>query len=319
MNKEESYKETKEFICTGCGKTIVLTKFASQKTCRCDECKSNDIPVNQEIVAKALKKKPPKQRHVKQNTGNTKECQCIKCGNMVTVSKFMSAKKVLCSDCKGESTNTRYTRDNAPRLKIDSSKIDRSKLAPIEEYEVNDAIIANRNLRNVKCPSCGHEYVTPLSIVDWSQFGLIIQYQCPECLLTMTVSEQARRRLGRYSPSKRFDYTGQQIKELGISYTNHSRLANIVEKLITKLEDNNIEIGDDIEYPPYRWKNDRPVPTGFVIPPKDVWIDTIDKICKLVECADHTADDIHISKESADMLVNKLRNILKGENNGDNE
>lgn len=316
MDKKESYKETKEFICTGCGKSIILTKFASQKTCRCDECKENDIPINPDIVSQALAKNPPKQRHIAKSTGKTKECQCVKCGNMVTVSKFMSASKVLCQDCKGNSTNIKYTRDNAPRLNVDASKIDRSKLLPIIEYEVNDVVIANRRLAKVKCPACGHEHMTPLSIADWSQFGLIIQYQCPECLLVMTISEQTKRKLNRHTPAERFDYTGRQIKELGISSVEHSRLSNIIRILIKKLEDNNINIEDidDIEYPPYKWQNEKPVPIGFKIPDEDIWIDTIDKICKLIEGADHTETNIEIPKGSADILVNKLREILKGDN-----
>ena len=42
--------------------TITLTKFASQKTCRCTECKENNIPVNPDIVSQALAKNPPKER-----------------------------------------------------------------------------------------------------------------------------------------------------------------------------------------------------------------------------------------------------------------
>ena len=317
---EKGKENMKDFICTGCGKTITLTKFASQKTCRCTECKENNIPVNPDIVSQALAKNPPKERHVAKNSGKTKECQCIKCGNIVTVSKFMSASKVLCPDCKGgDSSSIKYTRDNAPKLKVNPSKIDRSKLAPIEEYEVNDAVIANKRLAKVKCPACGHEHMTPLSIVDWSLFGLIIQYQCPECLLTMTISEQTRRRLTKHSISKRFDYTGEQIEELGMSYIDHSRLANANKILIEKMKENNIKL-DDVEYPPYKFVNERPVPAGFVVPSEDVWINTVDNICKLIEGAEHTADkDIKIPKESADMLANKLRKILKGETNGDNK
>ena len=45
MADDKGYKDTKTFICTGCGKEIVLTKFASQKTCKCDECKKNNVPI----------------------------------------------------------------------------------------------------------------------------------------------------------------------------------------------------------------------------------------------------------------------------------
>ena len=50
MADDKGYKDTKEFTCTGCGKKIILTKFASQKTCKCDECKANNVPINPQIV-----------------------------------------------------------------------------------------------------------------------------------------------------------------------------------------------------------------------------------------------------------------------------
>ena len=60
MADDKGYKDTKEFTCTGCGKKIILTKFASQKTCKCDECKANNVPINPQIVEEALKNNGPR-------------------------------------------------------------------------------------------------------------------------------------------------------------------------------------------------------------------------------------------------------------------
>ena len=244
-SKEESYKEKKEFICTGCGKKIMLTKFASQKTCKCDECKANNIPVNPDIVAQALASNPPKERKRSENTGNTKIRPCIKCGKDTEVSKFMSDAKVLCDECKGVSARTIQPKGLAPRIQVDMSKLDKSRLLPIEEYETNEAYIKNTRLRSVECPACGHKYMKPTMVIDWSQFGLIIGYQCQECLTTITLSEQCDRVIKTHSPGVRFDYTGQAIKELGLSSKESSRYVNIIRKLIKTLDDNNITIDDD--------------------------------------------------------------------------
>lgn len=313
-SREESYKETKEFICTGCGKKIILTKFASQKTCKCDECKVNKIPTNPDIVAKALAENPPKKRHVASNTGKTKECKCINCGAIVTVSKFMSKDKVLCDDCKGTSSSkSKYTRDTAPRLFPDESKLDKKKLKPIEEYEVNDAIINNKNMRHVVCPSCGHQYIKPLMIVDGSQFGLIIDYQCPKCYTKVMVSEQARSMQKIYKQGRKFDYTGREIKDLALNFRDSSRLSNAVQLLIDICEKNNINIDNELdefkdELPPYRSFNEMPVPKGFCIPPRDNWVHIIHTTIKYLE------DGGDNDKEK---IIDKLKELLKGEENGD--
>lgn len=318
MADDKGYKDTKDFICTGCGKTITLTKFASQKTCRCNDCKINNVPINQEIVAKALAKNPPKQRKVVEGIsrdGKTKERPCIQCGAITTVSKFMSDAKVMCNKCKGVGDNN--TGEPLPKLKINLSKLDRSKIPPIEEYEVNQAVIANKRLREVKCPACGHEYMKPLSVVDWSQFGLVISYQCSECLLTMTISEQTNRLLRQYNPGKRFDYTGEEIRELGLSNKEHSRLSNAVIILSDKLRENNIKL-DEHEFPPYKWNNDKPVQTGFVIPDEDRWMHTISELVEVFRTATRVGDNdtegsIMISHTLANKLADKLEKLLKEE------
>lgn len=298
---DKGYKDTKEFICTGCGKTIVLTKFASQKTCKCTECKANNVPTNPDIVAEALAKNPPKERHKTVSTGNTKDRPCIQCGKMVTVSKFMSDAKVLCNECKGVSSNDIQI-GSKRELTVDMSKLDRSKIAPIQEYELNQAIIANRKLRYVKCPACGHEHMKPLTVMDWSIFGLILHYQCPKCKLHMVLSEQVRRLLRPYSPANgmTFDYTGAQMEELATTHVEHSRLANSVEILINKCKEHNIPL-EGIETPPYMFENDKPVPIGYEIPPKDIWIKAVADTLKSLEEGD------------TDDAINKLKELLKGE------
>lgn len=302
MADDKGYKDTKEFICTGCGKKIILTKFASQKTCKCDECKANNVPVNPDIVAEALKANPPKERK-KSDGGKTKLRPCIKCGKEVEVSKFMSDQKVLCDECKGVTTVKTV---NAGRLQVDKSKFASINIAPIQDYEMNEGVIMNKNLREVPCPSCGHKYMKPLMIVDWSQFGMIINYQCQECYTTINLSEQCRRPLKRHNPSKRFDYTGQEIRDLALSYTESSRIANALCVLIKTCEDNNINIDEVFKefsdsVPPYRDMHEKPVPIGFQIPPEDEWISAVHQAYELLK--DTNAD-----------VANKLNKLLKGSN-----
>lgn len=157
------------------------------------------------------------------------------------------------------------------------TKLDRSRLLPIEEYEVNDTVIANKRLREVKCPGCGHEYMKPLSIVDWSTFGLVVQYQCTCCLLSMSISEQTNHLIRHYNPSRRFDYTGTEIRYIGTSSKEQTVLSNALRILIKLLDDNNINIDSEIRsiVPPYKWKNEKPVEIGYVIPDDDLLISKI--------------------------------------------
>ena len=312
---DKGYKDTKEFICTGCGKTIVLTKFASQKTCRCDECKAKDVPINPDIVADALKKNPPKDRK-KSSGGETKIVQCVKCGQTISVSKFMSASKALCDECKGVASNGTPSK----KIQIDKSRLGLVKIAPIEEYDMNIGIIRNKSLREVSCPSCGHKYMRPLMVVDWSQFGLVVEYQCQKCYTVVNLSEQHKRPLKIHNPSERFDYTGTEIKDLGVSMKENSRLANALCKLIDICEKNEIAIDDAFNefsctLPPYRFENDKPVPKGFVIPPEDVWIKTVHDAYELLK---NSRDSIELDKdkylEKSKDISDKLDKLLKGEN-----
>ena len=320
MADDKGYNDTKEFICTGCGKTIILTKFASQKTCKCDECKANNVPVNPDIVAEALKKNPPKQRKLVNAGGATKVCQCINCGKDVEVSKFMSASKVLCNECKGVSVSS-----DIPSMKIDKSKLGAVNIAPLEEYEVNGGVIANKRLREVVCPKCGHEYMKPLSVIDWSQYGLLISYQCPECYLTMTISEQTKYKMKIYNPGKRFDYTGQQIRDLGVAYKDQSRLFNALTTIIQWCDSHNINIDEIFKeisdvLPPYKWFNERPVSKTWQIPPEDIFIKAIQDVIDIINAPIGASEDEYISikADDAKMIVDKLKSLLKEDYNGGN-
>ena len=316
-SKEESYKETKPFICTGCGKTIILTKFASQKTCKCDECKANNVPINPDIVAEALAKNPPKERK-KSDGSATKICKCINCGDDVEVTKFMSASKVLCNKCKGVSVSSGTS--NRAEFKVDKSKFKNIKMPPIEEYEMNGGMIANKRLQKVICPACGHEYMKPIMIIDWSPFGLVIQYQCPDCMTTINLSEQTRVPIKIHTPAIQFDYTGRQIKELSTSLQESSRLANAMCILIAKCEENDINIDEVFKnfnetIPPYKWINDRPVEKGFVIPEEDAWIHTVHQAYELLKNAKEVEGEdgyVQISSSQATEIADKLNKLLGG-------
>lgn len=311
MADDKGYKDTKPFVCTGCGKQIILTKFASQKTCKCEECKTNNVPINPEIVAKALQKNPPKER--KQSSGSaTKILPCIKCGKDTEVSKFMSAQKVLCNECKGSAPVS-----TGKKLVVDRSRLSMVNMPPIEEYEMNVGIIANRRLREVPCPSCGHNYMKPLMVVDWSQFGMVINYQCQDCYTTMTISEQCKSKIRKHSPSEQFDYTGRQVRELGMSWRDSSRLGNALCILIEECEKNNINIDEVFKdfndtIPPYQFETDKPVSKGFVIPAEDKWIHTVHQAYELLKNANSVDNNITIPSELATQIADKLNTLLKG-------
>ena len=332
MNKEESYKETKPYMCVCCGKMVTLTKFASAKTAKCQECKESGAQIKQELVDKATAMNPTRSKlraeAFAQNTignGKTKICKCVKCGVDTEVSKFMSADKVLCPDCKGTSA-PKEIKGLAQRIVPDMSKLDRSKILPVEEYETNEVCIKNPRLRSVRCPACGHEYIKPNMVIDWSQFGLIISYQCPKCLLTMTISEQCDRVIKYHSPGIQFDYTGHQIEAVGTSWKDQSRLVNIIRKLIKILDEHNIKIDDD-EIVPYRWKNQKPVPIGFEIPKSDRFLQKMQGLFDLLDKSERMGSSvdmpegsryIQLSDTLAKKLSTELKQVMKEDSNGTN-
>lgn len=282
MTREESYKETKVCRCVCCGKDVTVTKFASAAKVMCDECKTSGATPNPELVAGAAKSKRSESRSA--YGGDTKICKCIKCGKDVTVTKFASAAKVLCDECKGVPTGEDgdTTFDGGVNMKpvINLNKIDRTIIPDIKEYTVTPALFNNSALRHVKCPACGHDDMKILKVMDWSVFGLIIHYQCTKCKLLMSVSEQTKHMVHYRNDGEQFDYSGESIAA-GISATAGSRMSMAVMKLIKLCQDNNITIEAD-DLPPYLYEEDRPVPVGYRIPRNDAAIKAVDDVLKVL-------------------------------------
>lgn len=280
MTREESYKETKVCPCVCCGKDVTVTKFASAAKVMCNECKTSGATPNPELVAGAAKSKRMASRSV--YGADTKVCKCIKCGKDVTVTKFASAAKVLCDECKGVQSDGTVvsTAEINYRPNINLSKIDRTVVPDIKEYTVTPALFNNAALRHVKCPACGHEDMKILKVFDWSVFGLIIHYQCPKCKLLVSVSEQTKHMVHYHTDADQFDYSGEAISA-GISATAGARMSMACMKLIKLCQDNNITIEGD-ELPPYLFEEDRPVPVGYRIPRDDAAIKAVDDAIKLL-------------------------------------
>lgn len=281
MTREESYKETKVCPCVCCGKDVTVTKFASAAKVMCDECKTSGATPNPELVASAAKAKRTASRSA--YGSDTKVCKCIKCGRDVTVTKFASAAKVICDECRGvnsdDGTISGVNEVNY-QPKINLGKIDRTVIPDIKEYTVTPALFNNAALRHVKCPACGHDDMKILKVFDWSVFGLIIHYQCPKCKLLMSVSEQTKHMVRYRTDVDQFDYSGEAISA-GISATAGARMSMACMKLIKLCQDNNITIEGD-ELPPYLFDEDRPVPVGYRIPNGDTTIKAIDDAIKLL-------------------------------------
>lgn len=280
MTREESYKETKVCRCVCCGKDVTVTKFASAAKVICDECKASGATPNPELVAGAAKSKRMESRSV--YGSDTKVCKCIKCGKDVTVTKFASAAKVLCDECKGVQSDGTVvsTVEVNMRPVINLNKLDRTVIPDIREYTVTPSLFKNPSLRHVRCPACGHDELKILKVMDWSVFGLIIHYQCPKCKLLVSVSEQTKHMVHYRTDADQFDYSGENIAA-GISATEGSRMSMACKKLIGLCQDNNITIEAD-ELPPYLFEEDRPVPVGYRIPKDDAAIKAVDDAIKLL-------------------------------------
>lgn len=322
MTKEESYKETKVCKCTSCGVDVTVTKFASAAKVLCPDCKKSGKQPNASILANIPTKKiEPRSKY---GGGDTKVLPCIKCGKEVTVTKFASAAKVLCDECKGESGGYAQRGEIVTNPIINLKKLDRSVVPTLEEYSVTPALFNNRALRKVKCPACGHDQMKILKVLDWSIFGLIIHYQCPTCKLLMSVSEQTKRMVHYRNDGDMFDYSGESIGS-GISAVQGSRMSMSVMKLMKILKEHNIEVEGD-EIPPYLYEETRPVPVGYCIPKDDKAIKTIDDTIKMLE---NTARQgslidtpegsryIQISDTLAKQMTERLKELFKdGEQNG---
>ena len=286
----KGYDDKKEFTCVCCGKPVMLTKFASAKTAKCQECKDTKRPINPDLVPKSK----PKQNMQYNSISNTKVLPCIKCGKPTEVSKFMSAAKVLCEDCKGDG-NTHIMTSN---IKVDVSKVNKDTMPHISDYNILPSNIANEKLRDITCPACGEKHMRILNILDYSPHGLIIHYQCNKCKLLVSVSEQCYFRCHTHKLGHMYDYSGHAIEGL-INHITSSRLHGTLDKLYKVINEHNIKV-EGIELPPYRYEEEKPVPVGFVIPEEDRWIKTIEDTIQFLE-----------GKEDSEDIVKKLKELFK--------
>jgi len=250
----KGYNDKKEFTCVCCGKVILLTKFASAKTARCDECKvagKQPDPTIVTTVQTAPKSKP------QAAGGDTKVCQCTKCGVDVTVTKFAAPSKVVCDSCKGVQV---HTDNGVVPLRIDIGKLDRAALPSLDEYFILPSVIRNPRLRDVKCPGCGHEYMKIIKLLDGSDRGLVIHYQCPTCFTLISLSEQCDHLLSPQKPSDVFNYRGDQIESC-VPTLLDTRMRNSLEILIGIIKANGISV-DGINVPECTYRSKK-VPTGY--------------------------------------------------------
>lgn len=299
----KGYDDKKEFTCVCCGKKVMLTKFASAKTAKCPECKSAGKQANPDLI-------PTKQVKAKAEiSGNTKTLPCTKCGTMVEVSKFMSAAKVLCDDCKGDGIMP-------SKLKIDVSKINRDTMPTIEDYNVLPSNIANKKLRDVVCPACGEPHMRILNILDYSSFGLIIHYQCNKCKLLVSVSEQCKFKCRTQKMGHLYDYSGHDIEDL-IDAITSTRLHGTLDKLYSIIKEHNIQL-EGIEFPPYLYEEDKPVPTGFTIPRGDKDIKAIENAIQLLTDLQNEEGSGNMHYDDMASTISALKKLFTVEGNGDN-
>lgn len=300
----KGYDDKKEFTCVCCGKPVLLTKFASAKTAKCPECKSAGRQINPDLVPTNIKK--PRA----EITGDTKTLPCIKCGTMVEVSKFMSAAKVLCDDCKGDGVMP-------SKLKIDISKINHDTMPSVEDYNVLPSNIANKKLRDVTCPACGEPHMRILNIMDYSSFGIIVHYQCNKCKLLVSVSEQCKFRCKTQKIGHMYDYSGHDIEDLLGAITS-TRIHGTLDKLYTIIKEHNIPL-EGIELPPYLYAEDKPVPVGFTIPRGDKDIKAVEDTIKLLEDLQQDLGDANIHQDDIKHSIDALKKLFTAEGNGDGE
>ena len=296
----KGYDDLRKFVCVCCGKSVMLTKFASAKTAKCPDCKSAGKQVNPGLVPS----QEPKQKS--EISGNTKTLPCIECGTMVEVSKFMSASKVLCDNCKGSGSS-------APlKLRVDVSKVNMDTMPTIEDYNVLPSNIANPKLRQVSCPACGEHNMRILNIMDYSSFGLVIHYQCSKCKLLVSISEQCRSRCKTHKIGAMYDYSGHEIEDLLGSIIS-TRVHGTLDKLYSIIKEHNIQV-DGIELPPYLYAEDRPVPVGFSIPRGDKDIKAVDDAIKLLTRLQDFED---LPNEEITTAISALKKLFTAGGNGD--
>lgn len=249
--------DTKICKCICCGTDVEVTKFASPLKTKCKSCKDSGEHENPQFITEievelqeSASKKKSKTEVV---DGNKKLSKCIHCGKDVWITKFGSHAKTVCDDCGGSHHTPKSSTNTVDRaFNIDLSKIDKSSLPSLDDLSVIPETIANKRLREVKCPACGHEYMRIIKITDGYR-GLVIHYQCDNCYTYSVVSEQSKHRIVSTNGIEVFNYRGDQIMEM-VSNMHDTQYKNVIEHLISILNDNNINI-DGIHIPEYIYKN----------------------------------------------------------------
>jgi DNA-directed RNA polymerase subunit RPC12/RpoP len=285
--------DTKIVNCVTCGKEIEVTKFASPKTAKCENCKK--------AKAVAMHSAPAMVTPHTEDTDVVKDTKllcCIVCGKEFEATKFASPKTAKCEECKGK-----IRHKSTPKVNIDMTKLDRNYVPALKDYKPIPQLVNNSALRHVRCPACGYEYMKMLTVLDYSDRGLIIHYQCTSCMLYVALSEQPRGIVKYHEQGTVYDYSGEACKDL-ISPLNQSRMANQIDKLLELLESNNIKV-EGIELPPYINAKDRPVPYGYRIPKGEVTIKAIDDAIKII----NKLGSAKQSKEVND-VVKSLQNLF---------
>jgi hypothetical protein len=255
-DKSVSYEGKKILKCICCGTPGEATKFASASKYKCVDCKAMNALPNEKILEEILAEVSSKKNVVKQveddpNVPDGKKLsKCIDCGKDCYIGKFASHKTALCDDCKGSNGET-VEREYGTRLKIDLSKLDMDVLPRLDDMYVSPLIIGNPRLRSVECPACG-KIMKIVKIMDSSPMrGLVIMYQCHDknCLLIMSVSEQAQSFISPVPQQVLFNYRGEEVGGF-VESISDGKSKNLIEYLTQLLKDNNIEIPGNVDYVP---------------------------------------------------------------------
>jgi len=255
-DRELSYKETKDRPCVICGTITTVTKFMSDKVVRCGDCKSSGRQPDGSVV---IENTNHRQRvRVTEPGSNTKPSKCIQCGADIEIGKFASHKTAMCDTCKGPNISSKKT--EPVKLIVDTSKIDYSKLPSLDDYYILPTIIKNPRLRQVKCPACGREFMKIIKILDWSDYGAIVLYQCVDCYSSVTVSEQPQT-LMLPTEHNEYDYSGETI-ESTLSKLQETQAKHTIRRLLALLDEHNIVV-DGIPRPRVMKEIDKIVPRGL--------------------------------------------------------
>lgn len=120
--------------------------------------------------------------------GKTKECACIICGNMVTVSLYASPAKVKCPECAGKATGGTKKATEAP-VPIDrGSEPQKATEIPTEAPEMrihhNHGRIdgkPNKALVKLACPYHTDDPMEVVGVIKDAKWGDKVVMQCDLC------------------------------------------------------------------------------------------------------------------------------------------